>query len=312
MSIEDVRQLVYLGILEPESGTFSRRDLVRARVVTNLARKGIGTEAIGAALASGHLRLGYLESAGRRFPRSNRTFSELGRDLGISIDKLQMLYVTLGLPRPEEDELVREEDLPVLRGLSALYAAGVSDGEVLRAVRVWGDSIRRVAQFHTHFFHNTIEEPFRARGLGDNAAFEAAIRDVSVRMDDSSEQRLAWLYRRHEEAFLLEHEFEHVETALEEAGVRPRSPRGVEAAAFADLSGYTTLTEEAGDQVAAHVSMTLAQLVNEVAAGHRGEVVKMLGDGVHFHFRDPRDAVMTSLDIVETVIPRGLRQRILE
>jgi adenylate cyclase len=32
----------------------------------------------------------------------------------------------------------------------------------------------------------------------------------------------------------------------------------------------------------------------------------MLGDGVHFHFADPRDAVLASLDIVERVRPRGL------
>jgi adenylate cyclase len=34
--------------------------------------------------------------------------------------------------------------------------------------------------------------------------------------------------------------------------------------------------------------------------------VKMLGDGVHFHFRDPHDAVRGSLDIVRQVRPRGL------
>jgi adenylate cyclase len=34
--------------------------------------------------------------------------------------------------------------------------------------------------------------------------------------------------------------------------------------------------------------------------------VKMLGDGVHFHFRDPHDAVRASLDIVRQVRPRGL------
>jgi adenylate cyclase len=34
--------------------------------------------------------------------------------------------------------------------------------------------------------------------------------------------------------------------------------------------------------------------------------VKMLGDGVHFHFRDPHDAVRASLDMVRQVRPRGL------
>ena len=32
----------------------------------------------------------------------------------------------------------------------------------------------------------------------------------------------------------------------------------------------------------------------------------MLGDGVHFHFEDPHDAVMASLEIVDTVRPAGL------
>jgi adenylate cyclase len=125
-------------------------------------------------------------------------------------------------------------------------------------------------------------------------------------MGHSGEQMLGWLFRRHAEAFFAEHQFEHIETALEEAGIRQRSAPGVEAVVFADLSGYTRLTEEAGDEVATQVSLTLAQLVSEIAARHRGEVVKMLGDGVLFHFRDPVDAVRASLEIVESVRPRGL------
>ena len=75
---------------------------------------------------------------------------------------------------------------------------------------------------------------------------------------------------------------------------------------FADLSGYTRLTEESGDEEAARVSLKLAELVNEIASRHRGTVVKMLGDGVHFHFKDPSDAVRASLEIVERVQPAGL------
>jgi adenylate cyclase len=74
---------------------------------------------------------------------------------------------------------------------------------------------------------------------------------------------------------------------------------GDEAAFFAELSGYTRLTEGAADDVAAQVSLTLAQLVSEVAGSHDG-------DGVHFHFRDPGGAVKASLEVVESVIPRGL------
>jgi adenylate cyclase len=171
---------------------------------------------------------------------------------------------------------------------------------------VWGDGVRKIAQFQSHYFHATVEEPFRVRGLRDNEAFEAALREVAMRAGRSGEDLLTWLLRRHSETFLTEHQFAHVETALERAGVRPRPPKTVEAVAFADLTGYTRLTEEAGDEVAARVSLALAGLVSEVAANHSGQVVKMLGDGVHFHFPDPGDAVAASLDLVARVGPRGL------
>jgi adenylate cyclase len=305
-SVERVRELADLGILEPEGGTFPRRDVVRARVVLELEAKGIDADGLAKALASGHLSLGYVESAVHRFPRLDQTFAQLSEEMGIPFETLQRFYVAIGLPRPHSDEQVREEDHPMIKAIPVLFGAGVGEGDVLRAVRIWGDSARRVAQFQTHYFHYTIEQPFRRRGLRDNEAFEAAIREVGVRMGHSGEQMLGWLFRRHAETFFAEHQFDHIETALEEAGIRQRPAPGVEAVVFADLSGYTRLTEEAGDEVAAQVSLTLAQLVSEIAARHRGEVVKMLGDGVLFHFRDPGDAVRASLEIVEDVRPHGL------
>jgi adenylate cyclase len=304
--VDRVRDLVHLGIVRPDSGTFARSDVMRVRVVAALEAKGIDRHDLASAIASGHLSLGYLESAGRRFPRSDRTFVQLSKDLGVPLETIVMFYVALGLPRPEPDEHVREEDVPMLAAMPVLFGVGVSDGEVLSALRVWGDGARRVAQYQSHYFHTTVERPFRQRGLRDNEAFEAAIREVGVRMGHSGEEMLGWLFRRHAETFSTEHQFEHVENALDEAGIRQKAPRGIEAAAFADLSGYTRLTEEAGDERAAQTSLALAQLVTEIAGRHRGEVVKMLGDGVHFHFRDPADAVRASLEIVDRVRPRGL------
>jgi adenylate cyclase len=305
-TIDRVQELVDLGLLEPEADGFRGRDVMRVRVVEELQSKGLDTRALASAYSAGHLTLGYLESAGRRFPRTNRTFAEFSKELGVALETVQAVFVALGLPRPDGDDYVREEDAPMLKALPVMLGAGVGEGDVLRVVRIWGDSARRVAQFQAHYLHAVIEAPFRLKGLPDNEAFEAAIRDVGLRLGHSGEELFSWVFRRHAEAFSAQHEFDHVETALEEAGVRQRSPRGDEAAAFADLSGYTRLTEEAGDDIAARASLTLAQLVNEVAAEHRGQVVKMLGDGVHFHFPDPGDAVRASLAIVAAVGPRGL------
>jgi adenylate cyclase len=305
-SPEQIRRLVDLGILQPDDGTFPRRDVLRARVVTELGSMGIEVDALARALASGHLTLGYLESAGRRHPRSDRTLAQVGEDIGVPISSLEHIYVAFGLPRPDPGELVRQEDLVVLNILPVLFGAGLDEREVIRLARVWGDSARRVAQYLPHYFHTVVEEQFRRRGLGDNEAYEAAIREVGVRVGHSGEDLLGWLFRRHSEVFMTEHQFEHVETALEQAGVRQRPSPTLEAAVFADLAGYTELTEESGDVAALEVAVAFAQLANEIAARHRGHVVKLLGDGVYLHFPDPADAVRASLEITETTGARGL------
>jgi hypothetical protein len=75
----------------------------------------------------------------------------------------------------------------------------------------------------------------------------------------------------------------------------PRPP----AICFVDLTGYTQLTEERGDEVAARVAGRLAWLVNDVARSRGGRPVRWLGDGGLFHLREPWMAVIAGLDMVE-------------
>ena len=305
-TIERIQRLVDLGILRSEDGTFERRDVMNVRVVGQLEAMGIDEDALATALASGHLSLGYLESAGRRFPRSDLTFADVARDIGIPFSTLDSVYMAFGLPRPDIDEYVRQEDLEALRELGILFAAGLEERDVLRMARVWGDNTRRVAQYLPYYFHHTVEEQFRQKGLNDNDAYEAALREVGLRVGRSGEDLLSWLFRRHSETFSTDHQFGHVETALEHAGVRQRPARQMETAVFADLTGFTELTERAGDDVAAEVAVNFAQLASEVAVRYRGNVIKLLGDGVFLQFGDPDDAVMASLEMVDSAPSRGL------
>ena len=80
---ERIRLLAELGILEPEDGTYPRRDVLRARFVLGLDAIGIDANAVADALASGDLTLGYVEIGGRRPPRSDRTFAELSDEIDI-------------------------------------------------------------------------------------------------------------------------------------------------------------------------------------------------------------------------------------
>jgi len=305
-SAERVTRLMELGIVSPGDGGFTQEDVMRVRVVGQLEAAGIEVEAVAEGLRSGHLTLGYLQAAARMHPRSETTYADIAEEMGIPFAVLERLYLAVGLPRPAPDELAREEDLEALRGLGVLFEAGIGVDDVVRLARLWGDSVRKIAQHLPHYFHTTVEARYRSQGLADNQAYEEALRQVGLRIWRSGEDILGWLFRRHADNFSVAHQFEHIETALELAGVRARSPRGVEAAVFADLSGFTELTERSGDRVAADVALSLAEMATEVAAQHGGQVVKMLGDGVLLHLPDPTAAVHAALAIVEGAAARAL------
>jgi class 3 adenylate cyclase len=112
-------------------------------------------------------------------------------------------------------------------------------------------------------------------------------------------------YRRQQELAWIEQLVEEIEAALEETGVLGR-PGRVPAMCFLDLVGYTRLTEEQGDQVAAELAERLGVLVDRSSREHGGVPVKWLGDGVMVHFRDPAGAVLAALGMVEELPAAGL------
>ena len=122
---------------------------------------------------------------------------------------------------------------------------------------------------------------------------------ISPQLRAQVEGMISWLYHRHQEHAIIEHVVGHVEEALDQAGVAPRKQTNPPAMVFLDLTGYTRLTEEHGDEAAAELAASLAVLVSRESRRRGGRAVKYLGDGVMFHFSDPGEAVLCSLDLVE-------------
>src|SRR5206468_3992771 len=114
-----------------------------------------------------------------------------------------------------------------------------------------------------------------------------------------SEVLVGWLHRRHLESYSLQEVVEIMEQGLEEAGFSPPRASRETAIAFLDLSGYTRLTEDSGDEAATELAARLAELVARAAQSFGGRAVKFLGDGVMFHFADPGRAVLCGLELVE-------------
>jgi adenylate cyclase len=67
---------------------------------------------------------------------------------------------------------------------------------------------------------------------------------------------------------------------------------------FADISGYSRLTELDGDEAAAEVALLFHAKASSLAPSHQAEVIKCLGDGVMVHARDAADSVGLALDLL--------------
>ena len=109
------------------------------------------------------------------------------------------------------------------------------------------------------------------------------------------------IHRRLLENHAFENTAEQLEILLYEAGVRRRPDRDPPAMVFVDLTGYTRLTEEEGDESAADRGTELAQVVRGAAGRRGGRVVKLLGDGAMVRFERADDAVRAAIDIVDAV-----------
>jgi adenylate cyclase len=70
---------------------------------------------------------------------------------------------------------------------------------------------------------------------------------------------------------------------------------------FADLAGFTALTEAMGDEEAADVVADFCAAVRELLDDHQAEEVKAIGDALMVHVRAPDRAIELGLRIVEDV-----------
>jgi adenylate cyclase len=119
------------------------------------------------------------------------------------------------------------------------------------------------------------------------------------------EQALVAIYHGQQERVWTRSAVERTEDALEKAGLYSRI-HGPPAVSFLDLTGYSRLTEEQGDEAAADLAAELRALVRRSTLEHAGESVKWLGDGVMFYFSDPTNSVLAAFDMVEVVVAHQL------
>ena len=113
-----------------------------------------------------------------------------------------------------------------------------------------------------------------------------------------------WLSARHLTRAIDEYSVSETERILEEAGYVAARLEAPPAVAFIDLTGFTRLTEERGDEVAAAIAMRLGELTMDTVPEHAVGSIKLLGDGVLVRFDEASAAADASLDLLAALVRR--------
>jgi adenylate cyclase len=294
-------------LVEPGGGkTFSPGDVRRARWVQSFERAEVPLEGMATAVRDGALSFSYLDAtAFDRFAGvSGTTFRELSERTGVPKDLLLVVREAHGFAEPMPDDHVREDELAVVAAIELLLSFRIRPEAIQRLVRAYGEGLRSLVETETDWYRTEVELPLLEGGMTE-VEMLAAQADVGSRISPLLDQVLVSIYHGQQEHAWSKSAVEDVEAALERAGLyrRVRRPPAV---CFLDITGYTRLTEERGDEAAAELATKLATLVRGSSRQHGGQPVKWLGDGVMFYFPNPRDGVSASLDMVEGVAAEAL------
>jgi adenylate cyclase len=304
---EYVTRLVDVKVLAPAAdGTFTEGDVRRTRLYQGLERTGLPLGAIREALDAGELSFGWLDNPLYDLiaPLSPRSFQDVASETGIPLELLRVLREAIGFALPEPEDRMREDELRVVPLIEQLVSARFPTSVLERLLRVYGDGLRRMAEVEADWWHRYVVLPALASGMTDAEMHEATL-GFGEETTPLLEQAMLAMYHAHQEHTWVENLIGEIEDALDRTGLRSRLVRPP-AICFLDITGYTRLTEERGDEAAAELAARLTPLVQRPAERHGGKVVKWLGDGVMFHFREPTGGVVAALEMVDAIAAAGL------
>ena len=298
-------RLVDLGILTPDTpDRYSDGDVRRVLMAKSLEGAGIPLDAVAAATQRGALSLAFLdaESYERFAALSGETFSQVSQRTGVPLELLTVIREAIGMAEPSPDDRLRDDEIAIVPFIELQLAAGFSRTATERLLRVMGDSTRRITEQEASWWRSEVIEPAMAAGKGPE---EMTNPEFADRISPLAERTVLAMYHAQQARAWTANIIDGFEQMMAEAGIHSRLERQP-AICFLDISGYTRLTQELGDDAAAELASTVARLVQRSSVQHGGKPIKWLGDGVMFHFEDPGPGVRAALDMVAALASAGL------
>ena len=252
----------------------------QARVVARMRDRGHSLQTIRKASEEGRLAYAYADEL---FPEADHqyTLEEAARESGLEPALIERIITSIGYPARAES--VSDDDLQLLRYASAALDAGFPLVAMLQVIRVYGHAVAQIADAEVRLFHLYVHEPLMRSGSSEIEVAEQ-MEGLSKVLLPLSSPVIDQIHQRYLQHFIEQDIVGHMESDLD--GAAADLGRIRVAIAFADLPGYTRLTEEEGELEALDALERFVAAV-EATLPDSARVVKLIGDEVMIVGSDP-------------------------
>jgi adenylate cyclase len=269
-------------IVPVRKGRWTAAAAAQARVVSRMRERGYSLEDLKEAGREGRLAFGFTEEL---FTGADEaiTIEQAAEETGLEPELVERILVILGTPMAHRE--LSQDDLAALRHCARVLAAGFPLVAFLQLVRVYAQSMRRIADAEVRLFHLYVHEPLirdavpeleMAEEMGELAG---DILPLAAPLTD-------YLHQRYLRFFVEQDVVGHMEAdqAMDTAEIELGHVHVT--LCFIDLTGFTRYTEEEGDIEALDVVENFVANV-EATLPREATIVKTIGDEVMVVSPDP-------------------------
>jgi adenylate cyclase len=269
------------GVIPQYDGHWTLAAAAHARIVARLRERGHSLEEIRRASEGGVLAFAYVEDL---FPpvEAAYTLEEAAEETGLEIALIERVWAAVGF-NTQSLERLTEEDLQMLRYIAAVLSAGFPLVAFLQLVRVYGQAISQVADAEVRLFHLYVHEPLMRDGVPGLEMAEE-MEELARELLPLASPMMDHVHQRFLQHFVEQDVIGHMEADVDEDTLELGRLRV--AIAFADLAGYTRLTEEEGEEQALGAVERFVDAVENTLPDD-ARVVKTIGDEVMVVGSDP-------------------------
>jgi len=263
-------------IVPVRRGRWTAAAAAQARVVARMRERGYSLEDLKSAGREGRLAFGFTEEL---FSGSEAgyTVERVAAETGLEPELVERILVILGTPKERLHELTAE-DAAALRHCARVLAAGFPLVAFLQLVRVYAQSMRRIADAEVRLFHLYVHEPL-IRDAVPELEMAEEMGELAADILPLAAPLTEYLHQRYLRFFVEQDVVGHMEADATMDTAEIELGHVKVTLCFIDLTGFTRYTEEEGDIEALDVVENFVATV-ETTLPREATIVKTIGDEV--------------------------------